>query len=56
MKPFTRSLQWLLSDASSSEHDTIDTLCQVLSVALKLPGTIVNSIMIFELHHSLSKN
>ena len=39
MKPFSKSLQLLLKDASSSENDKVDTLTQLLSVALNLPGT-----------------
>ena len=39
MKPFSKSLQLLLSDASSSESDKVDTLTQLMSVALNLPGT-----------------
>lgn len=39
MKPFAKSLQLLLRDASSSESDKIDTLTQLLSVAVNLPGT-----------------
>lgn len=39
MNPFSKSLQLLLSDASSSESDKVDTLTQLLSVALNLPGT-----------------
>lgn len=39
MKPFSESLQLLLRDASSSESDKVDTLTQLLSVAVNLPGT-----------------
>lgn len=40
MEPFSRSLQLLLSDSSSTESDQVDTLNQLLSVALVLPGNI----------------
>ena len=39
LEPFSRSLQLLLNNPSSTEHDKVDTLNQVLSVALKHPGT-----------------
>ena len=39
MKPFSKSLQLLLRDSSSSENDKVGTLAQLLSVALNLPGT-----------------
>ena len=40
MEHFSKSLQLLLNDPSSSEHDKVDTLNQLLSVALKQPGNI----------------
>lgn len=43
IKPFSKSLQLLLRDASSSENDKVDTLTQLLSVALNLPGTTETS-------------
>ena len=39
LEPFSRSLQLLLNNPSSTEHDKVDTLNQVLSVAVKHPGT-----------------
>ena len=39
LEPFSRSLQLLLDNPSSTEHDKVDTLNHVLSVALKHPGT-----------------
>ena len=39
MGPFSRSLQLLLNDSSSTEKDREDTLNQLLTVALKHPGT-----------------
>ena len=41
MGAFSRSLQLLLNDSSSTEHDKVDTLTQLLSAALKHPGTII---------------
>lgn len=43
IEPFSKSLQLLLRDASSSENDKVDTLTQLLSVALNLPGTTETS-------------
>ncbi|KAJ7371766.1 TPR and ankyrin repeat-containing protein 1 [Desmophyllum pertusum] len=39
LKPFSKSLklQLMLSDSTSSEKDKVDTLTQILSVALKIP-------------------
>ena len=39
IKPFSKSLQLLLRDASSSESDKVDTLTQLLSTASNLSGT-----------------
>ena len=39
IKPFSKSLQLLLRDASSSESDKVDTLTQLLSTASNLAGT-----------------
>ena len=39
IKPFSKSLQLLLRDASSSESDKVDTLTQLLSAASNLAGT-----------------
>ena len=39
LEPFSRSLHLLINNPSSTEHDKVDTLNQVLSVALKHPGT-----------------
>lgn len=38
---FSGSLRLLLNNPSSTEHDKVDTLNQVLSVALKHPGTSI---------------
>ena len=38
MEKFSESLSLLLNDASRSDHQAVDTLSQLLSVALELPG------------------
>ena len=44
MKSFSRSLQLLLDDSSSKEHQKMDTLNQLLSVALTHPGNVIESV------------
>ena len=38
MEKFSESLSLLLNDASRSDHQAVDTLSQLLSVTLELPG------------------